>query len=708
MQYEIPVTFSEAFGDAKWIMAEKDAFPVIRKNFEIKSEILLAEIDILGFGTFVFYVNGKPGTEDLFLPLNSDFEVRENFPKSGEETAHRTYICHYDITHLLQKGTNTLAVLLGDGWYNGNYTDPAFGDKKLCYRMTVETVEGKSYIISDMTEKWHPSYVTGSVFNYGEQQDFSDWDDAFLKETCDDSGWKNVTEAKPLETVYYYSDCPKDKVISKVVPQVVSRKGDTVIYDTGCNFSGYPVLETVDGAGEIRVTFSEESADGALDEKHMHKQYFTVNAGGKSVVTHPQFTWLAFRYFQVEGKAKVKEVRKIHTDAAVDSSFESSDETLNWIYKTFINTQLSNMHGGIPSDCPHLERRGYTGDGELTCRAVMRCLDTEEFYAKWIEDISDCQDRKSGHVQNTAPYTHSGGGPGGWGAAIVFVPYEFWKYYGDDSKIRKLYPQMLHYFAYMESRSENNLVVKDVLGEWCLGEWCTPGPIQLPAAFVNTYFYVKAMEKTVEIAEYLGKTEDIPMLSERIAIRKRAIELAYFNENARDKNFMGNVQGANAFGLDIGLGDEVTKEKLIRHYEELGCYDTGIFGTDIVTRKLLEYGRGDIVFRMLTATEPRGFGRWKKEGATSFWEYWDNARSHSHPMFGAVVAYFFEYILGIRYSVEGKKPVVKIEPVDIPQLDWVKGHITTPYGRISVSRAKENGEWKTVAEVPGKIREIKE
>ena len=27
---------------------------------------------------------------------------------------------------------------------------------------------------------------------------------------------------------------------------------------------------------------------------------------------------------------------------------------------------LCNMHTGHPSDCPHLERRGYTGDGQLT------------------------------------------------------------------------------------------------------------------------------------------------------------------------------------------------------------------------------------------------------------------------------------------------------------------------------------------------------
>ena len=69
--------FSEVFGDAKWIMAgDAKTFGVFRKNFPAAGEIKHAAIDIVGFGTFVFYINGKPGTEDLFLPLNSDFEQR--------------------------------------------------------------------------------------------------------------------------------------------------------------------------------------------------------------------------------------------------------------------------------------------------------------------------------------------------------------------------------------------------------------------------------------------------------------------------------------------------------------------------------------------------------------------------------------------------------------------------------------------------------
>ena len=113
------------------------------------------------------------------------------------------------------------------------------------------------------------------------------------------------------------------------------------------------------------------------------------------------FTWFGFRYFTVKGDAEPIGVKVLHTDVKVTAAFESDNETLDWIYKAFLNTQLSNMHAGIPSDCPHLERRGYTGDGQLVCHAAMNALDARYFYHKWISDIGDCQDIYSGHVQYT-------------------------------------------------------------------------------------------------------------------------------------------------------------------------------------------------------------------------------------------------------------------------------------------------------------------
>ena len=59
------------------------------------------------------------------------------------------------------------------------------------------------------------------------------------------------------------------------------------------------------------------------------------------------------------------------------------------------------------------------------CPCSYVLFDMKKVYRKWLEDISDCQDINNGHVQHTAPFNGGGGGPSGWGGAIVTVPYEY-------------------------------------------------------------------------------------------------------------------------------------------------------------------------------------------------------------------------------------------------------------------------------------------
>ena len=681
----------EAFGGAIWVKTrELDICPVIRTCFSVDTDVKKATLKILGLGTYVFYVNGKSATTDLFQPINSNYEHRD-FPK-GEIMAVRSYVNEYDVTAFVKQGKNVIATMLGNGWYDGTRQEKPYGEKKLCLSIEIETENGTYTYGTSTNDKYAETFVKKSNLLEYEVHDYTDWDESVLMPDYDDSSLPNVVEAKPLETEYFYSDCPRDTVIEVYTPTVVGKIGNATVYDTGINMSGIPVLRSHGKAGKIKMYFSEElRADGDLEDEHSMWQSFEATVGDKPVEIKNVFSWYAFRYFKVEGDAEAVSVLRTHTDVAVTSSFESSDPTLNWIYETYLNTQRCNMHHGMPSDCPHFERRGYTGDGQLTCRSAMHVLDMHKFYTKWMEDISDCQDRLTGHIQYTAPYTHSGGGPGGWGSAIVVLPYEMWKHYGDDKNLSRFYPQMLHYFEYLESHSENLLVNSDTPGEWCLGEWCTPGPVELPAPFVNNYFYVKALEKTIEIAKHIGKDEDIPMLEKRMAERKNAIMVAYYNP--WDSNFLGMRQGANAFALDIGLGNEKTKQNFINYYDNLGYYDTGIFGTDIVTRKLFEYGRADVAVKLLTASEPHGFGKWQKDGATTLWEYWFDSRSHDHPMFGAVATYLFEYLLGIKQTKDSYGfDRITISPAYVDSVDYVKGHITTDKGVISVAYEKVNGK----------------
>ncbi len=467
-----------------------------------------------------------------------------------------------------------------------------------------------------------------------------------------------------------------------------------------------PVLEIEADAGEtVSVYFSEELlSEGTIDRQHAHGQAFTVVSDGNKRLVQPEFTWYGFRCFEVVGNAVPKCVKVIHANVPVTSTFECDDETLNWIYKTFTHTMLCNMHTGHPSDCPHLERRGYTGDGQLTCHAVLSTMDGKAFYEKWLQDIADSQDVLSGHIQYAAPYIRSGGGPGGWGCAIVEVPYQLYKHYGDPQVLTKYYGNMRRYIDYLEAHSEFGLVTSDKAGEWCLGDWCGPiilypekditshnQQVLLPAPMVNTYFMVKTFNQLCEIAAIIGKEDDIPEYREKAERRKKAIQAAYFN--AFDDNFVMNVQGANAFAVDLGLGSEKTYQNMVNYYQRLGHYDTGIFATDILTRTLFEHGNGELAVDLLTNNGEQGFAHWKQNGATTFHEYWDSnrSRSHNHPMFGAVVAYLFEYLLGIRQRPHtvGYCDLV-IEPQALLRFNHISGSMHTPNGTVAVGYSKES------------------
>jgi len=262
----------------------------------------------------------------------------------------------------------------------------------------------------------------------------------------------------------------------------------------------------------------------------------------------------------------------------------------------------------------------------------------------------------------------------------------YYKHYGDPSFMIKLYPQMKEYFRFLDEHSRGNLVSSDVKGEWCLGDWCTPTKIKIPPRFVNTYFYIKYIDEILACKDVLKlPREEVRRFKEKRKILVNALTRTYYNPETG--NFARNIQGANAFAVDLGLGTKKTFNNMVKVYDEKHLYyNTGIFGTDILTRVLFKNGRGDLAVRLLASEGKYSFGNLRKQGATTLWEYWTGRRSHSHPMFGAVVAYLFRYILGISQENDscGYEKIV-IAPSDIKMTGNFSGKITVPAGEISVA-----------------------
>ena len=93
---------SEVFNQAIWVNAGENAskFQILRGKFCVV-KVKKAVLRVMGLGFFHCYINGVRVSNDMFLPLNTDFEPRDNFPTGEIVTGHRVYVPEFDVTDML-------------------------------------------------------------------------------------------------------------------------------------------------------------------------------------------------------------------------------------------------------------------------------------------------------------------------------------------------------------------------------------------------------------------------------------------------------------------------------------------------------------------------------------------------------------------------------------------------------------------------------
>ena len=655
---------------ASWIACGSMNAPIIEKRVHLSSP-KTGRIQITGLGFFELYINGCKVSQDLFVPVMSDYRERELskflYPLQ-DKTSHRIYYLEYDVTPYLQDGDNLLEVHLGNGWYRQHERvcegPVKFGDEVFAvFAMEVTGQDGSCRIItSDGTESYHASQIVEDELYIGEIQDMTrTWEESYPVEVMEPFADTPLTLQK----------CPSDRVIRTIQPTLLWERDERKIYDVGENITGRLRITAGGKVGERVILRHAEllAEDGTLDFKSAGGDYicgsgrrqiqqdeFILDEKKRSMA--PQFVFHGFRYFDVQGEVDDIVCEVIHSDIPVISAFESSDQRINWLYDAFIRTQLDNMHSGMTFDCPHRERLGYTGDGQICCDAVMILMDSKTFYEKWMQDILDGQDKITGHVQHTAPLMGGGGGPGGWGCAIATVPYAYYKEYGDISMLESCREPIKKWIDYLQNHSENGLVVREEKDGWCLGDWAMMGKAEIPAEFVNSCYLLK----TLEIISILG--EDYSQLQAEVTA---AIRTAFYDPETG--SYCGGVQGADAFAIFAGLDEDGRAlENLLKKYRANPIFDTGFLATRLLGDILAEHDV-DLFCRMISGNQPGNFGYMMEKGATTIWEcITDITASNNHPMFGALVKNYFTHILGVRKDGT-------IQPHIPSQLTWARGHV---------------------------------
>lgn len=663
--------------------------PEFRKEFHVRGKVREARISISGLGYFVLSLNGKRVGDDLYTPAFTDYGPRPSLSKSkipisGTVRGHRVLYVTYNLKKELKKGKNAIGVLLGNGFYNTDASDPKtcpYGSPRLICRLEITYRDGrKETVVSDSTWYVRESALLKNGIYGGDVYDARK----------DNGPWERAVPRKApgglLEEVNY----PPDKVVERISPIYVEKRKDGLwTVDFGRTVTGRISVEGMKGkpGDSLEVRYVSET----LQKPDL---YIFKGRGKESYA--PEFHWNVFTgcIIRSPGRPSVM-AEEIHSDVKPNAAFSSSEPMLERIERAYRRTQLHNMHSGFSSDCPHREKLPYTGDGQVAVAAALGNFDAEDFYRKWITDIRLSQDTLSGYIPNGAPYEpYCGGGPA-WGAAIAIMPWEFYLRYGDLRILRENLPAMKDYLRYLLSWQREDGAICSERGrpgdskpyKWYnLGDWCAPGDNPDPA-LVHTFYTWYVADIASRSARLLGTPD--PYLEEKAGELSRSFHGVFYNPATGSYG----PSGSNVFALVMGVPEDHLEK--VREALRAECADghlhSGIYATRFLPEVLSENGMGELAFRIMTATDFPSIGHWFSQGADTLWEQWDGMNSHDHPMFGGCLTWFYRVLAGVRTdpTAPGYRRFT-VRPIPVPELREVRYETDSRFGKI-VSEVSHDG-----------------
>ncbi|MDT0647990.1 family 78 glycoside hydrolase catalytic domain [Zunongwangia sp. F260] len=673
--------------------------PFLRKEFELNKEVEKAVAYVTGLGYFEFYANGEKVSDNVLVPNQTNYGHRPELSKTSinvpdDFTQYKAMYLAYDITEYLKKGRNAVGSILGNGFYNpAKFWSGGYGTPRFYGQIYVTYKDGTGeLIVSDESWKAAKSPILMDMVYYGEIYDAREEIPGWANVGLDDSDWKNVAIRKAPEGQLVAHTANPDKVMERIEPISIVKTGEgNYTVDFGVEISGWVRLNNVEGPAGHKIDISFISNQYSGENSYIFK--------GNGLETYaPRFNWFVFSAVEitnwpVELKAEHLTAEAVYTYVEESADFSTSNQLFNNINKIWRRSQVDNMHGGIVSDCPHRERNGYTGDGQVACATVIHNYDVRNFYFKWIGDMLDSQVVSTGYVPNCSPWQPGCGGGVAWGAAIAIMPWEFYKHYGALDMLEISYEPIKGYIGYMQDWvSEEGIMFSQRRGEdgellkWFnLGEWAPPGEF-VRDDLVHTFYYWRCLDIVAKMAKILGEQEEHEKFQSLAEETKKAFSKVFYD---KEKGTYGDA-GGDIFALKMGVPDyqyEKVRNSLVENIKQNdGHLDTGIFGTRYFFEVLAENGLQKFAYEVMNKKTEPGFGHWVEIGSTTTREHWDEGGSHNHPMFGGGLVWFYQNLAGMNADPENpgyRHIIFKPQPVD--DLEYVSYKNDTPYGEAGIT-----------------------
>jgi alpha-L-rhamnosidase len=694
--------------------------PYIRKCFDVDFMPEKAEMLVCGLGLYEFYFNGKRLTNGRLAPYISN-------PNDI------LYYDRYDLSGKMVRGKNTIAFILGNGMQNafgGDIWDFQLArwrsSPKLALRFIVEGNGKKIEFEADESFKTAPSPTYLDDLRIGDFYNANNEIDGWNLSDFDDCGWKNAIRVDApsgecREGVHSHVIDKREITPKRIFKGGISRQPDcreslpapTVpddemrtdgyIYDFGENCAGRVRLKIKGKKGQkIILQFGEKLWDNGIDLSNMtflprgldHRCIYICKGIGEETF-EPMFSYFGFQYCLVIGIDETQATEDLltyivmHGDFEENCGFTCSDKMVNKLQQAVVRTDLANLLY-FPTDCPHREKNGWTGDAQLSCEQFLMNLSVENTLREWLFNIRKAQDERGalpGIVPTGGWGFEWGNGPV-WDAVLTELPYRIWQYRGDTEILEENAYSIFRYISYLTTRRDEKGLIHIGLGDWCPVGDKVKSPLEFTDSATSMNIALKAAKIFTVInrplwAQFANNFAD----EMRTAIRENLIDM-------KTLTVAGNCQTSQSLALYCGIFNDDEKQKafdvllsLIHAADD--SIDVGFIGTRVIIHVLSEFGYDDLALHMITKPEYPSWGNWIARGANTLWENFceepENGWSNNHHAFGDISAWFIKNLAGIIPNPEcTDENYLIISPAFVEALSFVDGWYKSPCGKVSV------------------------
>jgi alpha-L-rhamnosidase len=724
---------------------------LLRVEFDLDRPVVAARLYATAQGLYEAFLNGNRVGDAELTPGYTQYDAR-------------LQVQTYDVTAQVREGRNALGVILADGWFRGQVgitrAEQQWGDRlAVLAQLHLVHTDGEVTVVGTGPE-WRsgPGHVIAADLIEGERWDLSRFPRGWDAPGFADTAWDDVAVVEHGYAGLVESPAPPVRRIEELVPRSVTRlQSGAFLVDLGQNINGWVRLTDLGPAGTtITLTHGEWlGPDGDLTVENLKPAVpflphplpagqvdSVVSAGVPGDVFEPRRTTHGFQYVRIEGhpgELTADDVRGIvvHTDLRRTGWFTSSDERVNRFHDAAVWSFRDNACD-IPTDCPHRERHGWTGDWQLFVPTAAFLYDVAGFSTKWLRDVAADQ-WPDGTVANVSPSPRTEGregpiaflnGSAGWGDAAVIVPWEIYRAYGDVQVLGELWPTMVRWLDRAErmareqrhpTRAErrpeaapHEQYLWDTGFHW--GEWLEPGNgpgefetfTQADKGDVATAFLAHSAGLMARIARLLGKEDDAARYAELAGNVRAAWQAEYLEGDGRlTPDTQANHVRALAFDLVPEELRPAVAERLVELIRKADTHlATGFLATPYLLPVLADTGHLDVAYELLRQDSEPSWLVMVDRGATTVWEHWNGVdadgvphESLNHYSKGAVISFLHRYTAGIE-PVEPAYRRFRVAPRPGGGLTAAEAAHDCPYGRIEASWTVQEGRFHLRVVVP--------